>query len=252
MTDLLRITAVSYANTYPFVYGIERSGILKNYKLLLNPPSQCVTSFENTECDIALVPVGAIPRLKAYNIITDLCIGAVNEVKSVLLVSNKPINEIRSIGLDRESETSVRLTKVLSKHFWNINPEWNYIDVRDFAKYSDVDAFTVIGDKAFEIAPHFTYNIDLAVEWRQYTNLPFVFAVWMSHENVSEDSVGNLSEALQFGINHIDDVVAQYSSRADCNIDLKSYLTNNIDYRLDEVKRRSLKKFLNYIDVDEI
>ncbi|MEI6122847.1 MAG: menaquinone biosynthesis protein [Bacteroidota bacterium] len=250
MTPKLRITAVSYANTYPFVYGIEQSGILKNYELCLRPPAACALSFVRGECDVALVPVGALSQLSDYTIVTDLCIGAVNDVKSVLLVSNKSISEIKSIGLDDESETSVRLAKVLAKHFWHISPIWQKIQVKDFARHNDLDAFVVIGDKAFEISNRFAYKIDLASEWKQHTKLPFVFAVWVCRNHVSNDLILDFSQALHFGTNNLNAVSDFYAQNSANILDLKAYLTNNIDYNLDDTKHISLKKFLNYIKED--
>ncbi len=243
----IRITAVSYANTFPFVYGIENSGLYRNYKLMLFPPAQCAESFANGGCDIALVPVGALPSLPAHKIITSYCIGAVNEVKTVLLLSNKKTEDIKTLGLDLESATSVRLAKVLAKHYWKINPEWRPLNVKNYKDHPDTDAFIVIGDKAIELSRHFTHKHDLAAEWQKFTGLPFVFAVWVGTKNLSEEQITNFTSALKYGVEHISDVVKKYKVSVDPYFDIEAYYRINIDYRLDEVKKESLRKFLNFV-----
>lgn len=247
MSNPLRIAAVSYANTFPFVYGIENSGLLDNYKLILLPPAQCAGNFLSGESDIALIPAGALPSLTDYKIITDFCIGAVNEVKTVLLLSNKKIPEIKTIGLDIESATSVRLVKIFARHYWNIKPEWQQMNVREFKKYPETDALVVIGDKAVELSKHFLHKTDLAAEWHRFTGLPFVFAVWVCRNNLHETYINKFSSAIQFGIENISEVVKKYKPLISSGLDLESYYRDNIDYRLDEFKKLSLQKFLNFI-----
>ncbi len=247
MSNPLRIAAVSYANTFPFVFGIENSGLHGDFKLMLSPPAQCAESFAAGNADIALVPVGALPSLPEHKIITDYCIGAVKEVKTVLLLSNKKIEDIKTIGLDLESATSVRLIKVMAKHYWKIAPEWQSLDVRNFKDHCGTDAFVVIGDKALEISKHFLHKWDLAAQWQKFTGLPFVFAVWVCRKDLSVEQIGNFSAALRYGIEHISDVVKKYKAFVDPCFDIKAYYRDNIDYHFDKVKQGSLQKFLNFV-----
>jgi len=247
MSKPYKIVAVNYSNTFPFVYGIEESGLMKDYDLQLLHPVGCAESFISGDADIALLPVGALSLLPEHTIITDMCIGAVRQVKSVLLVSNKPLKEIKRIALDSESATSIRLCKVLAAKFWNIDPVWQSVKVKDYKDFPDIDAFVVIGDKAFELAPHFTYHFDLAEEWFKFTGLPFVFAVWVAHPQVNNVFVQKLTDALHFGIEHITDVVKHFITQFHGHFDLETYLTKSIDYRFDALKKESLGKFLSYI-----
>ena len=114
----LRISAVSYLNSLPFVYGIKNSGFLKNIELSLDVPSVCADKLISGKADIGLVPVAAIPLIKNARIVSDFCIGADGKVQSVLLISRKPLQEIQKVYLDLESRTSVGLAKVLAKEYW--------------------------------------------------------------------------------------------------------------------------------------
>ena len=81
----LRISAVSYLNTLPFVNGIKNSGILKNYDLQLDIPSICARKFINKEVDVALVPVAALKNIKSYKLLNKYCIGSKGKVRTVIL-----------------------------------------------------------------------------------------------------------------------------------------------------------------------
>jgi len=111
----LKISAVSYLNTLPFLYGIKNSGLAEKTVFEQDIPSICASKLLNNEVDIALVPIAVIPLMKESYIISDYCIGASGKVKTVLLLSDVPLNEIKSIYLDYQSKTSVNLIRILAK-----------------------------------------------------------------------------------------------------------------------------------------
>ena len=88
-----KIAAISYLNTIPFLYGIRHEGSLCA-ELLLAPPSENVRHFIEGKVDLALIPAAVVPTLKDAQVITDYCIGAVGPVRTVMLVSNTPIEAV--------------------------------------------------------------------------------------------------------------------------------------------------------------
>lgn len=56
----MRITAVSYLNTKPFIYGIFRSALAEHIELSLDIPSVCAAKLLSGEADLALTPVAII------------------------------------------------------------------------------------------------------------------------------------------------------------------------------------------------
>ena len=130
MALIPRIAAVSYLNTIPFIYGIRHAGDLRA-ELLLTPPALCASNFIDGNADIALLPSAVVPRLKDAELVTDFCIGAEGEVRTVVVVSNTPIEEVRRIWLDAHSRTSVQLTGYLAARRWKIAPQW--LDMSDYA-----------------------------------------------------------------------------------------------------------------------
>ena len=90
----IKVSAVSYLNTLPFIYGINNSEVVNDIKLSLDIPSDCGMKLLSGEVDLGLVPVAILPQLKEYHIISDYCIGAEGKVDSVALYSDVPLDEI--------------------------------------------------------------------------------------------------------------------------------------------------------------
>ena len=124
MALIPRIAAVSYLNTIPFIYGIRHAGNLRA-ELLLTPPALCASNFIDGNADIALLPSAVVPRLKDAELVTDFCIGAEGEVRTVVVVSNTPIEEERRNRIDPNSRTSVQLTGYLAARPRNNATQWH-------------------------------------------------------------------------------------------------------------------------------
>ena len=244
-----KIVAVSYYNTLPMLYGLQHSDYVRqNCEITLAYPSECARMLIENQCDIALVPVGAIPKLSEYHIVSNVCIGAESKVRSVLLVSETPIDQIRRIYLDYQSATSVRLVKVLAEKFWKISPEW----VQSSPGYENLidgdTAGVVIGDRCFTIKPH-QYVYDLAEEWIKFSGLPFVFAAWLSTKPIDNALQSRLDEIFKIGINDIPAVIDYYQDRFIREFDPMEYYTKNISYNLTERKREGMELFLKYLNL---
>lgn len=236
-----KIVAVSYLNTVPFIYGIEHAVNLRA-DLLLSPPSACAAAFIAGKADIALLPVAAVPRLKNAQIITPYCLGTNGCVRTVVLLSNGPIESVTDIYLDSHSLTSVKLTRILADEFWKITPTWHDMrsyDVVDQAK--PTDAFVLIGDKVFDYEQRFKYNYDLATCWHQMTDMPFVFAVWVARQGIDPEVVENLTNALEYGINHVREAIDFYGHSGKQYA--YYYLTQNLNYIFDAHKHQALSLF---------
>ena len=239
-----KIIAVSYLNTIPFIYGLRHHANL-GAELLLAPPATCYQNFVEGKADIALVPAAMVPSLPDAEIITDYCIGAVDKVRTVVVVSNTPVDKVRRIFLDAHSKTSVQLCGYLAKKQWHIEPEW--ISMEDYSVLDNAqegDAFLLIGDKVFDYEGKFAYSYDLAAEWRKATKMPFTFAVWVARKGLSYELHDELQAAFTFGMEHIYEAILE-SDYADRDYAYE-YLTENIDFLFDIQKHKSLKKFWDF------
>ena len=242
----IRISAVKYANTYPFIYGLIENGFDKKSTIETDHPSDCAKKLITGKVDIGLVPVAIIPLLKEYHIISDYCIGANGNVRTVMLLSNCQYDEIKTIYLDYRSRSSVNLAKVLAKNHWK--KEFNWKDASKDFNFIDIkqnEAVVLIGDQCFEYEFSYKYKIDLAMAWKDFSGLPFVFACWIANKELDGEFVKDFNNSLRSGVENIDAVVEKFGKTGTITGNaLKIYLTENIDFNFNEDKKKALKLFL--------
>lgn len=241
----VKIVAISYINTTPFVYGIKHAEYNLCVDLLLNTPSECVSKIENHECDVAIVPVASLLWLNDVEVITNYSISATGNVRTVELLSNTPISEITDIYLDSESRTSALLVRILAAEYWNINPTWHDIKYKESEiSPKQGEGYLMIGDKVFNWENKFKYNHDLAAAWQAHTSLPFVFAVWVARKGIDKDIIDELNKALCYGIKNISKAVDELviSDKKDT---AKDYLTNNIEFSLNADKHKAIELYIS-------
>lgn len=249
--EKIKVTAVSYLNTKPFLYGIFQSAIQNQITLSLDIPSVCAAKLASGEADLGLVPVAVIPQLTTPHIISDYCIGAVGAVKTVCIYSDVPLEDVKALYLDYHSRTSVALTQLLLEKYWHLNPillnsTEGYID-----NIGDTTAGLVIGDKTIGLDKRFKYVYDLGEIWQQYTGgMPFVFAAWVSNRKLPFDFIQEFNKALQLGLEHIPQLIYILPTQ-EAGFDLKEYFTHHISYDLDAAKKLALQRFLTEIGMTE-
>jgi len=246
---IIKITAISYLNTIPFIYGIKNSGLLDKYVLELDVPSVSARKILEHKADIGLVPVALLKSLKNYRIITDYCIGAVGNVRSVVLLSNLPLKEIKKVFLDYDSLTSVNLVKVLAKKFWKINPLWEKQTESRGDVLEKQESVVAIGDKTFELINKFKYCYDLSDEWYKYTGLPFVFACWVAVSDLPDEFTKSFDRAIEFGTMHIKECIKEIPEKMYPNINVIEYLTKLISFKFDDKKKKALNLFLSFLEL---
>ena len=233
----MNISLVSYLNSYPFHYGLIHAKEEFYHKLNIVDPAKCAEDFLTSVSNTALVPVGALTSLNKYRIIKPYCIAANGFVKSVLLLSNKPLDKIRSISLDSASRSSNILIQILCREYWNISPII-------MSNNSESDASLIIGDKALTDANKYTYQYDLAEGWKLMTGLPFVFAVWLSSTEEKTKNEDLLNNALSYGINHIKESISFFGTAGLSESEAKNYLKENIMYQMDSAAEEAINLFL--------
>lgn len=245
--DKIKISAITYLNTKPFLYGIQRSPLMGSIELSLDVPAVCADKLKAGTADIGIIPVAGIADVQGASIITDFCISCSGKVRTVVLVSQVPINEVRTIVLDYQSRTSVQLVRILAREYWKIDPEWqnggeNFI--RD--EIHGTTAGVIIGDRVFEAELRFPYVYDLGEAWKNLTGLDFVFACWVANKPVGDGFLQEFSDALHDGIEHIPDVIREYQLQYP-TYPFDAYFRENIFYHLDDSKRKGMELFLKLI-----
>jgi chorismate dehydratase len=246
IVEKIRISAVKYANTYPFIYGLTESGFDRQVILTTDHPSDCAEKVITGKADIGLIPVAALPLVKNHEIITDYCLGAYGKVRTVLLLSNCRFDEITTINLDYRSISSVNLARILAKNYWKKEFIWKSTsELFNFCNISDNEAIVLIGDQCFEYEKCFMHKTDLAEEWYKFTGLPFAFACWTANRKLDPQFLKEFNEVLALGVRNIPSVVEKYGHTGTIRgEDLRIYLTQNMNFDLNEDKRKAIKLFL--------
>ncbi|MEO0724955.1 MAG: menaquinone biosynthesis protein [Bacteroidota bacterium] len=242
----IRVTAVSYLNTKPLLYGLLTSPLAEEIDLSLNIPSECARKLRDGEVDLALTPVAILPELPEWHLASDYCIGAEGAVQTVNIYGEVPITEMEEIYLDHHSRTSVALTQVLMKKLWQTEPRYlpateGYID-----DITERRGGVVIGDRTIGLEGRFPFVYDLSEAWHTLTGLPFVFAAWVSTKPLPEDFVIAFSAAMKNGIAAIPKLKLLLPSPHP-DFDLAAYFTKYISYQLTADKRQALDQFLHYL-----
>ena len=238
--------AVSYLNTKPLLYGIERASIRKDIDLIIDHPASIASMLLCDKIDMGLVPVAAIPSLPEYHINGNYCIGSDGTVASVCIFSETPIEQVDRLLLDYQSRTSVQLAKILLREYWKARPELVNTAADFRGQIGGRTAGVVIGDRALEQRLRSTYIYDLGEAWKDLTGLPFVFAAWISNKQLPESFLAEFDEANRHGVMHIDQVVAENPYAI---FPLNDYFTKHLSYNLDPPKRKGLERFLQYLRV---
>lgn len=243
---MYRISLVSYSNTLPFKEALYGSAfILKNSVLQERNPAMCAADLFDGNADIALLPIGAFPIPEGYNVVGDFCLAAYTKVESVLLLSQCPISEIKTILLDYQSRSSVKYVRILAEKFWNL--PCDFVDANESFEFqiSGNTAAVIIGDRALNLRNSFPYTYDLAAEWFKFTGKPAVFAVWVAKDSVDKDFLDEFNRVLQSGVD-LRVVIAQKYKHLYQGFDLQDYLTNCIDYKMDNDKLQSIDLFSKF------
>lgn len=243
----IRLGAVSYLNTRPLVYGLE--GRRANLDLMFDLPSRLADRLAAGDLDVALIPSIEYFQNPHYRIVSDACIGCRGPVLSVKLLSRVPTSQIRSLALDEGSRTSAALTRILLKHKFGLSPRLEPLPIGSGVEATSADAVLLIGDRAIHPPSEgFVEEWDLGDQWCRWSELSFVFAMWVARPVVSTPGLADSLEAARDdGVAHLTEIARVESgvvnlSEADC----LSYLRDNLYFYLGPREQRGLELFRRY------
>ncbi|MFQ5720742.1 MAG: menaquinone biosynthetic enzyme MqnA/MqnD family protein [Acidobacteriota bacterium] len=246
-----RIASVWYLNALPLTWGLMHGSLRDRVDVVQAPPCDAARLLREDLVDVALLPSIEFPRNAGFQGIPGTGISARGKVRSVLLLSRVEPGAIRSLGVDRNSRTSVALARLILKRCHGCTPAMTPMDPDLSAMLHDHDGALLIGDPALRAScssgagSRGLHVLDLAGEWNLLTGLPFVFAFWACRPTLSPVALGEiLSQSLEEGLANIDKIAAQESSRVDLPEQLiASYLRCNLQYRLGSEESESLRVF---------
>ncbi|HMH84143.1 MAG TPA: menaquinone biosynthesis protein [Gemmatimonadales bacterium] len=252
----MRLGRIGYINCYPVYGAIDRGVTPLAAELVTGTPSELNDLLAAGELDVSVVSAVEYARhARDYVLLPDLAISCDGPVRSVALFSRQTVAQLhgRTVLLTASSRTAVGLLELLCRDRWNVDP--HFAQAR--AEAADLDglaqlpheAVLVIGDAALLLsAQHrYPYRYDLGEEWKRWTGLPFVFAVWAARRAANQRAVRaahrSLLAARDWGLAHLD-LLAETAARAtgvgiaDC----RSYLAG-LDYALSDQHLAGLTDF---------
>lgn len=250
----LRISAISFLNTAPLMWDFDHGDAAKDFSIAYTVPSACAAALAANEADIGIIPAFTYAQIPGLVILPNIAIASKDWVRSILLVSKKPIEDVRTVAADTSSRTSVALTQVLFTKYFGGPRELTAHPPRLKDMLTEYDAALLIGDPALQV-PQDTglYQYDLAHIWRERTGRPFVFAFWAVRlDALQRKPQGlNLTRVFQQSRDHglepenLDVISKEWAPRIGlAEAEIRSYLTENIHYYLDRENHAGLKLFL--------
>jgi chorismate dehydratase len=241
----MRIGRIGYINCAP-VYGAIDRGIVAlppRAELVTGTPAELNDLLIAGELDVSVISAVEYARhAKDLLLLPELAISCDGPVRSVALFSKRPVTDLGTytVLLSASSRTSVALLELLCRDVWHVKPK--FAEAR--AEAQDLDALSalpheavlVIGDAALALAARGAYphRYDLGAEWKQWTGLPFVFAVWAARRAADPAAVRRGHEALlisrAWGLAHLDELAADAARATGVGVPACREYLGGLDY----------------------
>ncbi len=245
---MLKIGWIDYVNTLPF--NFELTGIKPRFRYSLEKgkPSQINKLLNSGDIDVGIVSSAeVIENYSNYIILPNLSISAYQQVNSVSIFVNKPLEKLKKVFVSKSSKSSRYLAFVIFKKF--LGKDVEIIDLEDTHQVKD-EGVLLIGDEALQEIDSFKYNYDLAQIWYRETSYPFVFALWAFNKNsvflpLSKEFYKVISTSRDEFFNDIDLYIQNLNSSYSKEF-IKKYLLN-LDYNLSQEHIKSLNLFGKFL-----
>lgn len=241
----LRVGIVDYLNSRPLAWSFLRRQTGAAVRVVFLPPAAVAEALAAGRLDVGLIPSIEVQRIPGLLVVPGLCVAAIREVRSVLLLSRCPASEIRRLALDRNSRTSAALVRILLRERYDVDPVCVQHEPHLERMMAEADAALVIGDPALRVDRRGLVVHDLAREWRQLTDRPFVFAVWAVRAGVElGPRVDIFHRSLQAGLAEIEEMVAVAAAEMELSeAVVREYLTDCLSFELGGEERAGLERF---------
>ena len=223
-----------------------------HFEISYTLPSGCARALAEGKADIGIIPAAAYAEIPGLLVLPEVAIASRRPVRSILLVSKVPIEQVRTVALDTSSMTSVALTKVLFEKWLGGARDYRPMEPDIEKMLAECDAGLVIGDPALQLDRSRYRSLDLAEEWIRHTGKPFVFAFWAVREaawreaDPALDLAAVFRESRDHGLekSSLDQIARQWAPRLGLNEDgIRAYLRENIHYHLDAGCLEGLRMF---------
>jgi len=241
----MRLGRIPWINCFPVYGAIDRGLVAMPAELVSGTASELNDLLAAGELNVSVVSAVEYARdASLYHLLPNLAITSDGPVHSVKLFSKVPIGDLsgRTVLRTASSRTSVLLLELLCRHCWSIAPRFATVQ----AEVSDLDSLNhlphegvlVIGDAALVLAARdrYPFQADLGEEWKRWTGLPFVFAVWAARRDADQARVQvihqRLIESREWGLEHLDQLAADAAKASGVPVAVCRNYLSDLDYDL--------------------
>ncbi|WP_331723130.1 menaquinone biosynthesis protein [Nocardia sp. NBC_00511] len=261
-----RIGQIEFLNCLPLSWGLGRTGRLLGLQMTVASPDRLNEALVTGQLDIS--PISAFEFLRHADDLTafaGIAVGCDGPVMSCLIISKVAVENLdgATIALGNTSRTSVQLARLLLREVVGVS--CRYVNwAPDLESMLQVgSAAVIIGDSALHAAEegarkgYFVY--DLGQMWREWTGLPFVFAVFAARKEYLDRNPEIVSSvrhdllaARDVALTEIDEIckeVAVWETIGEAT--LRQYYTAALDFSFDERQRRGLMEFVHRVGGNE-
>jgi chorismate dehydratase len=270
----LRISIVEFLNTAPLVWGFTDGPLAGKYELSFAVPSQCAEDLRAGRADVGIIPAIEYQRMEDVVALPGMAIASKQEVRSLLVVSKVPIEMAATFALDTNSRSSVGLARILCQRHWEIDPEFIDMPPDPEKMLARADAALIIGDPALRLrlrvdallnqmpgtnglcccggddeqpipGVESLFVYDIAQQWREMTGLPAVLAIWVARRGVlTPEMAADFQASREYGLANIGEIAEGAALKLELPPrELERYLTENIDFSLDEENLEGLRRY---------
>ena len=258
--ERLRLGKIGYLNVLPIYYPLETGIISHPFTIVSGVPAHLNRLMAQGELELSVVSSIEYARCpERYMILPDLSISCRGAVRSVLLLSRTPVDQLsgQTILVSSHSHTSVALLRILLTTKLGMEVTFRQGScTQALTERQPPVAMLTIGDEALRIRDHvlYPYRWDLGEAWHAWTGLPFVFALWVIQRRALERRNGVLGEALEslaaakaWGRSHLDEICWQALREGILNsAQLQDYY-QCLNYDLGEGEKRGMEYFFYHL-----
>ena len=267
----MRVGRIPYINCFPVYGAVDRGVVPLRARLVDGVPTALNRLMAAGTLDVSVVSAVEYARdFERYLLLPDLAISSDGPVRSVMLFSSEPAEALtgKRVLVSRSSMTSVHLLELLFEHVWRARPEFVPGDAEADSLSRDertpVDARLVIGDAALMLqsATHpvaqahgrkYAFTYDLGAEWKAWTGLPFVFAVWVAQRTTPvADALAvhaSLIQSRDWGLGHLPELAAQAARATGVPVDQCRHYFDGLDWRLGLPDLEGLTEFFRRLEL---
>ncbi len=241
----MKLGRIPWINCYPVYGAIDRGIVDVPAAMVTGTASELNDLLAAGELQVSVVSAVEYARnAAAYHLLPDLAITCDGPVHSVALFSRRPVGELDACTVLRtaSSRTSALLLDLLARHRWGVQPRYATAraEPTDLAALARLphEGVLVIGDAALLLAAQQLYpvRVDLGAEWKAWTDLPFVFAVWAARRDAPAAGVRavhqRLLESRAWGLAHLDLLAAAAAENTGVSEAVCRAYLGDLDYAL--------------------